>query len=101
MACYRLTFKNGKVFEVIVERAAVAGGLRDVYTAAFYRLTRGAREHAPLQRADGRPLQVVALDEETAIVIARDVLAGLTGGGLEQQGPCGDRSHLPPLPNRE
>ena len=99
MACYRLTFENGRIFVVIVESAGVAGELRDVHAAAIYRVTNEVRDHLPISRADGRPLHVVAIDEDTAIAIARDVLAGVTGTTLEQQGPCGDRSQLPPLPS--
>jgi hypothetical protein len=99
MSCYRLTFVNHRVFEVEVESASVQGELRtEVCTAVMYRVTNGAREHQPLSRSDGGPIQIIATSESMALDIARHVLADVTGSSLERLGECG-HAMLPPLPD--
>ena len=99
MACYRLTFQNAKIFEVVIEPADVAGNPdTSVCTALMYRVTNDAREHAPMHRLGGGPITIYAVSEQTALDIARDVLAQVTSSEIRQIGECGQRSLLPALP---
>ena len=99
MACYRLTFHKSKAFEVVIEPADVAGDPdTSVCTALIYRVTNDAREHTPMHRVGGGPITIYAVSEQTALDIARDVLAQVTSSRLERIDACGQRSLLPPLP---
>ena len=99
MACYRLMFENAKAFEVVIEPADVAGNPdTSVCTALIFRVTNDAREHAPMHRVGGGPITIYAVNEQTALDIARDVLAQVTSSRIHRIGECGQRSLLPPLP---
>ena len=99
MSCYRLTFENGKVFELILESARIAGELREVHAATIFRVTNDVRDYQPIRRSDGSPIQVAAASENAALEIATHLLSEATGSKLDHTGECGNRSRLPPLPN--
>ena len=100
MACYRLTFQNDKVFEVVAESDAVADGLQTTLcTAIIYRVINDVREHKPIQRMSGGPIQITAPSADAAVEIARNVLTDVTGSTVERVSECGTRSVLPPLPD--
>ena len=98
MACYRLRFATGRVFEVVIDRASVAGDTTTLCSAVIFRVTDDVREHQPLVRADGGPLQIMAVSEDMTLEIARTVLAEVTSSALNSIGKCGSRSNVPPLP---
>ena len=99
MACYRLTFENGKVFEVILESAAIAGEVREVHSATIFRVINDVRDYQPIRRSDGSPIQVAAASANAALDIVTHLLSEATGSRLDRTGECGNRSRLPPLPN--
>ena len=91
MACYRLTFKNTRVFEVIIESAVMAEiGLRQSgCVAVIYRVIHDARDHAPLLRSNSAPITIVAANEQAALEIAKSVLADACGSTLDGLSECG------------
>jgi hypothetical protein len=98
MSCYRITFKNERVFEVVIASVPVAGELRaSVWTALMYRVTSGQREAGPLSRADGSPIEVVSVSEEMALEIASYVLEDVTTSYIGAVSECGQPLKLPPL----
>jgi hypothetical protein len=99
MSCYRLTFKNDRVFEIEIDSVEVVDELaKNVCTGVMYRVINGAREFHPLQRSDGGPIQVIAMSESATLDIATHVLMEVTGSTLDKLGKCGTRTLLPPLP---
>ena len=99
MACYRLTFENGKVFEVLIEAGTIAGEVQAVHAATIYRVTNDVRDYQPILRSDGGPIQVAAASEHAARDIAASLLSEAVGSKLDRVGECGNQSRLPPLPH--
>jgi hypothetical protein len=98
MACYRLTFLSQQVFETVIESAPVHGDDRsNVCIALIYTVTGGAREAQPLSRSSGGPIQVLAINEQTAVDIVNEVLKEVTGSRLTGLSGCRAVS-FPPLP---
>ena len=91
MSCHRLTFKNDRVFDVMIAAAEVADELKtNLCTGVLYRVTGGVREAEPLHRTDGGPIQVIATTEQMVLEIATHVLGQVTGSALDQTRPCDD-----------
>ena len=98
MACYRLAFHNQQVFEVVIESAPVHGEDRsNVCIALIYAVTNDGRDSHPLHRVGGGPIQVLAVNEQTAIDIVNEVLKEVTGSRLVSLGECGPDPISPPL----
>ena len=98
MVCFRLIFKNHHTFDVIVHRQVAARGYdAAMHAAKIYRVTSGAREIEPLQRAAGGPIEVYAISEATAVSIASEVLSAVTGSELAELSIFNDPA-LPGLP---
>ena len=98
MACYRLTFYNQQVFETVVESAPVHGDDRsNVCIALIYKVVNDVREAEPLRRVGGGPIQVLAVNEQTAIDIVNEVLKEVTGSRLVALGECVPAPISPPL----
>lgn len=99
MACYRLTFQNQQVFETVIESAPVHGDERsNVCIALIYTVTGGVRDPQPLRRVAGGPIQVLAVNEQTAVDIVNEVLQEVTGTRLASIGVCDPEPFLQPLP---
>lgn len=99
MACYRLTFQNQQIFETVIESAPVHGDDRsNVCVALIYAVTNGVRDAQPLRRVGGGPIQVIAVNEHTAVDIVNEVLKEVTGARLTSLAGCDPDPLLPPLP---
>lgn len=99
MASYRLTFQNQQVFETVIESAPVHGDDRsNVYVALIYAVTDGVRDALPFRRVGGGPIQVLAVNERTAVDIVHEVLKEMTGARLASMTGIDPDPFLPPLP---
>src|SRR5262245_30900586 len=99
MPCHRLIFPNARIFEIVIEPAAIAGdGPLTACAGVIYRVIDDVREYQPLHREGGGPIQIFAPSEAAAVDIAEDVLSQVLGSKLESRSECGHRSRLPPLP---
>ena len=100
MACYRLTFHNNQVFDVVIDPAPVHGSSQsNVRLALIYRVVAGHRDAEPLQRTGGGPIQVLAVSQQTAVDIVKEVLREVTGSRLEAITECGPHPFAAPVPN--
>ena len=98
MACYRLIFHNTEAFEVLVESEPVHGDYpSSLCVALIYRVTNGVRETEPLRRVAGGPIQVLAVNEHTALDIVTEVLKEVTGSRLATISDCGPDPFSPPI----
>src|SRR5262245_8964122 len=99
MACYRLTFHNQQTFESVVESAPVHGDDRsNVCIALIYVVSNGLRDAHPLHRVGGGPIQVLAVNEQTAVDIVNEVLKEVTGSRLTSLSECGPGPFAPAVP---
>ena len=99
MVCYRLTFHNQQVFETVIESPPVHGEDRsNVCIALIYAVTNGARGAHPVDRVGGGPIQVLAVNEQTAVEIVSEVLKEVTGSRLARLSECGPDPFAPPVP---
>ena len=98
MPCYRLTFENHTVFEVVIDYAEVAETLHSqVCTGLMYRRTKNVREHKPLHGVDGTEFRIVAPNNAMVLDIARQVLTVVAGSAVAIESGCGS-SQQPPIP---
>ena len=61
----------------------------------IYRVIHGAREIEPLHRQTGGPIEIYSITEETALLIAKQVLQEVTGADIARLDACGGSAVLP------
>ena len=99
MVCYQLTFHDAQTFEVVIESAPVHGDDHEnVCIALIYGLANGVREAEPLHRVGGGPIQVLAVNEQTALDIVTEVLKEVTGSRPAAIAQGSPSPFSPPVP---
>ena len=91
MACYRVTFQNRQVFDIDVDAVPlVEERTTAAYVGIIYRVIEGRREAVPLRRLDRDPIQIYAVSERAALLIACEILELVTGTRISTLGGCSD-----------